>query len=198
MKKITVLGAGQAGGALILNLKEKGVEVTVGLREPSKFEGAVSIKEAIQANDVVVLALPYDAGYEVVKTFKDALNGKTIVDMMNPLLADLSGYKTFDQKSGAEHLQDISTTFNVVEAFNHCIAPSIAHPDGSVQFIVGQDKDAVDNIRDLANKLGFEAHSIYDLSKAREIEGLAFFWIYFTILVKENPFIQLKIKEDGK
>lgn len=193
MNKISVIGAGGAGSALILNLKSKGYDVTVGLRNLNKFEHAVTIKAAIEANEVIVFAVPFASGIELAKEFKEALSGKVVINMMNPLLENLSGYQTFDGKSGGEFLQETIEDSKVVKAFNHAIAPSIAEPNGSVQFIIGNDKTAVDTVTDIAKELGFEANSIYDLTKAREIEAMAYFWIYFTIIVKDNPFLKLKI-----
>lgn len=193
MKNISVLGAGGAGTALISNLKSKGYDVTVGLRNPEKYEGAVTIKAAIEANKVVIFAVPFGSGVELAKEYKDEFSGKIVIDMMNPLLENLSGYQTFDGKSGGEFLQEIIPDAKVVKAFNHAIAPSLAEPNGSVQFIIGNDKEAVDEITTIASTLGFEANPIYDLSKVREIEAMAYFWIYFTIIVKDNPFLKLKV-----
>lgn len=65
-KKITVLGYGSQGHAHALNLKENGMDVTVGLREGSKSKAAAeaaglpvkTTAEAVKGADVVMVLIP--------------------------------------------------------------------------------------------------------------------------------------------
>ena len=65
-KKITVLGYGSQGHAHALNLKENGMDVTVGLREGSKSKAAAeaaglpvkATAEAVKGADVVMVLIP--------------------------------------------------------------------------------------------------------------------------------------------
>ena len=65
-KKITVLGYGSQGHAHALNLKENGMDVTIGLREGSKSwaaaeEAGFPVKttaEAVKGADIVMILIP--------------------------------------------------------------------------------------------------------------------------------------------
>lgn len=194
MNRLSIIGAGSAGAALIQNLKIQNYDVVVGLRSPDKFEGSVSIEAAIESSDIIVMALPFDAGLDVIQQNLEGLKGKIIIDMMNPLLADFSGYRNFDGLSGAEVIQGLSDEFHVVKAFNHVLAPSIADPQNSIQFIIGNHQESVDTVTKIATSLSFNAQPLYDLTRSREVEALAYLWINFTIMVKNNPMLRLKVE----
>ena len=49
---------------------------------------------AAPAGDIVILAVPYGSAVAVVADFGDALDGKVIIDITNPVAADLSGLVT--------------------------------------------------------------------------------------------------------
>lgn len=193
-KKIAVIGAGAAGSSIIKALRNGGNDVTVGLRSPEKFDGAVAIADAIKAGDIVVLALPYAAGFQVAADNAADLKGKIVIDMMNPLKSDLSGYDTFAGKSGAEHLQDALPDSKVVETFNHVDAPVLANPQGALQFVLGNDRAAVNEVAEIAKQAGFDAQPINDLSKTEQVEGFAFMWIFFTVVLKKNPNLKLNLQ----
>ena len=65
-KKITILGYGSQGHAHALNLKESGMDVTVGLRKGSKSwkqaeEAGFTVKEtadAVKDADIVMILIP--------------------------------------------------------------------------------------------------------------------------------------------
>lgn len=194
MTKIAVLGAGAAGTSIINSLKKTDNEIIVGIRDQSKFEGAVPIDEAIKNGQIVVFALPYQVGYQIAEKYKAELAGKIVVDMMNPFKSDLSGYNTFAGKSGAEHLQDTLPDAQVVETFNHVDGPVLADPQGALQFVIGDDETATDQVTNLANKAGFDAQTVLDLTKAREAEAFAFLWVYFSAVIKKNPNLKLKLE----
>jgi ketol-acid reductoisomerase len=73
-KKVAILGYGSQGHAHALNLKESGVDVVVGLRPGKSWDEAaedghevVSVKEAVEAADVVVVLLPDEVQAKVYK-----------------------------------------------------------------------------------------------------------------------------------
>lgn len=195
MTKIAVIGAGTGGSSIIKSLSKTENEIIVGLRDPSMFGGATTIENALKAGEIIVLALPYEAGYKVALDHQDDLKGKIVVDMMNPLEEDLSGYHTFDGKSGAEHLQEALPDSQVVETFNHVDGPVLADPQGALQFVIGRDSSATNQIAELAKDAGFDAQSIVDLTKTRELEAFGFLWIYFTVFEKKNMDLKLLLTD---
>ncbi|MEE9331076.1 MAG: ketol-acid reductoisomerase [Methylophilaceae bacterium] len=75
-KKVTIVGYGSQGHAHAANLKESGVDVTVGLRKEggswAKAEGAghrtLEISEAVKGADVVMLLLPDETMADIFKS----------------------------------------------------------------------------------------------------------------------------------
>ncbi|MHB8421145.1 MAG: ketol-acid reductoisomerase [Leptospirales bacterium] len=74
-RRVAIIGFGSQGHAHALNLKESGVNVTVGLRKGSSWNKAaafgfapVSVSEAVQKSDVVMILLPDELQGDVYKT----------------------------------------------------------------------------------------------------------------------------------
>jgi len=57
---------------------------------------------AAAAGDIVILALPYGSAAEA--DYGDALDGKVIIDITNPVAPDLSGLVTPHGSSGAQEI----------------------------------------------------------------------------------------------
>lgn len=81
--KVAVIGAGNIGGTIGDKWHKAGHEVTYGLREPEKKEGAKSIDEALGDAEVVLLALPGKAVVDFVRENEKKLDGKIVVDATN-------------------------------------------------------------------------------------------------------------------
>ena len=75
--KIGIIGAGNIGGTLGRRWKAAGHEVVYGRRD------AISVKQAVQGADVVLLAIPGNAVVELVREHKADLDGAVIVDATN-------------------------------------------------------------------------------------------------------------------
>ena len=98
MSKIGIIGDGNVGSALARGLERAGHEV----RAVGKDPGA--IRDTAGWSEVVILAVPFGALDDVVKTASEVVPGKTVVDVTNALDADMNlavGFTT----SGAEELQ---------------------------------------------------------------------------------------------
>src|SRR5579871_6870841 len=98
---IGIIGAGNVGGSLGAGWAKAGHVVIFGSRNPEgevqewvKKAGAqaraASVQEAVAAADVLVLATPWKAAKAVAEGLGD-LHGKVLIDLINPLLPDLSG-----------------------------------------------------------------------------------------------------------
>lgn len=81
--RVGVIGAGRVGGTIGGRWEGAGHEVVYGLRDPSKKDGAVSIGQALQGADVVLLAIPGDAVTAFVGTHAQELDGKVVIDATN-------------------------------------------------------------------------------------------------------------------
>src|SRR5215467_13758912 len=169
-KKIGILGDGHAGSALARGAERAGYEVkAVGSDKKAQSETA-------SWADVVLLAVPFGAVDEVVRSLGDALDGKTLVDVTNALGPQMKlavGFTT----SGAEELQKKAPRAQVVKAFNTIFAQ---HMDSGrvgdqklTAFVASDDARAKSDTMDLARGIGFDAVDAGPLESARLLEPLA-------------------------
>jgi predicted dinucleotide-binding enzyme len=81
--KIAVIGAGKVGETIGQKWESAGHEVTYGLRDPSKKQGAKPIDEALKGADAVLLAVPGSALTGLVRDHAKELDGKVVIDATN-------------------------------------------------------------------------------------------------------------------
>lgn len=192
--KIAVIGTGTVGQALGLGWAKSGHQVTFGTRDPQGEKvtkllseagdqaSAASIREAVDAADVVVLALPWRVTEETIKSI-DGWKGKIVVDCTNPIAPGLKSALD-PSSSGGELVSSWVTGAEVVKAFNSTGAENMADPNYGGQpatmFLCGDSLAAKDTVSQLAQDLGFKAIDAGPLSGARFLEMLALVWIYLT------------------
>lgn len=177
--KVGVIGAGRVGGTLGEAFAKAGHEVRYGLREPSKSANAVTIREAVQWADVVVLAVPFGAAQSAVEAGGD-FAGKPLLDATNPIGPDLSLLHGHDD-SGAERVAAWASNANVVKIFNTTGYENMAnpaYPEGAAMMpYCGDDESACEIAKTLAADIGFDPIFIGPLTKARILEPMALVWI---------------------
>lgn len=130
--------------------------------------------------DIVVLAVPYPAAAGVVESYGDALVGKVVVDITNPVdFATFAGLVTPADSSAAQEIaKSVPTGAHVVKAFNTLFASTLA--DGQVKgepldvLIAGDDADAKTRVADLATSAGLRPLDAGPLDRAHWLEGLGF------------------------
>jgi len=191
--KIAVIGAGNVGGALGTLWAGKGHEIMFGVRDPSSrvlaqlvksSSGqvrAASVREAATFGEVVVLATPWPATENAIRSAGN-LAGKTVIDCTNPLAPDLSGLVVGTSNSAGEEVARWAVGARVVKAFNTIGAGNFANPrfgaDAASMFIAGDDAAAKAVATRLAAELGFEVVDTGPLPAARWLEPLAMLWIH--------------------
>src|SRR5215212_319471 len=109
--KIGIIGAGNMGSAFATRLTAAGHDVSITANDPASAEKAAAgtggkaraVKSADVARDadVVIVATPYGAAVEALRAAGD-LTGKTVIDISNPLTADMSGLSVGFTTSAAE------------------------------------------------------------------------------------------------
>jgi 8-hydroxy-5-deazaflavin:NADPH oxidoreductase len=171
-RKIGILGDGNVGGALARGLKRAGHDVRAVGEDPA------AIRDVAAWGEVVILAVPFGAIDDVVKTAGEALSGKTVIDVTNALDADMNlaiGFET----SGAEELQKKLSRSKVVKAFNTVFAQ---HMDTGklgdrplTAFVAGDDAAAKKTVLELARQIGFDAVDAGPTKNARLLEPFGFF-----------------------
>ena len=189
---IAIIGTGNVGSAIARGLKGKGHQVLLGARTPQAPDvvalatacGAAPMlpEAAAKAADIVVLALPWAAAKEVVRTL-GPLAGKIVIDCMNPLgmvdgkLGLTAGHTT----SGGEMVQGWLPAAHVVKTLNQVGAEIMAEndhlPQRPVMFMAGNDDAAKGHVANLLADLGFAPLDAGDITKARLLEPFAMVWI---------------------
>jgi 8-hydroxy-5-deazaflavin:NADPH oxidoreductase len=142
-------------------------------------EGAVGSSEEVEG-DVVVLAVPYTQAPHAVRQHADALDGRVVVDVTNPV--DISVLEPLDTApfgSGAELIADVAPDgARVVKAFNTTFAGTLLA--GAVDgrpldvFLAGDDDDAKATVAALTRDGGLRPIDAGRLARARELEALGY------------------------
>jgi NADPH-dependent F420 reductase len=181
---IAMIGAGNVGSALASSLTKAGHSVTITATTQEKAErvaretgakAGASNREAAEAAEVVILAIPHDAVDPVVGDMSDALAGKVVVDTSNRFDANDPG-SVLDGTSVAERIKDRVKDAHVAKAFNTNFSSHMADPslDGEpVDALVAGDDQARPKVVELAESIGFRALDVGPLSVARVLEGMA-------------------------
>lgn len=181
--KVAIIGAGSVGKALGTSIRRAGHDVVITAKhrehaeEAAREIGAAAVEsnvEAVERADVVILAVWYPAAVgEVAPEIAEAAKGRVIVDVTNPVTADLSGLAV-NGESAAEELQRKLPEATVVKAFNTIFGSNQANPDRDVQVLVaGDDADAKQRVRELAESLGMSVVDAGALASARSLEAMA-------------------------
>jgi len=190
--KIGIIGSGNVGGALGTGWSRAGHEVIFSSRNPQSKEmkelvakagpraTAAATADAARAADVVLLATPWGAAEQAVRSAGD-LKGKVLIDAVNPLLPDLSGLTLGTTTSAGEQVAQWAPGAKVVKAFNtvgsNIMADSRFANGRVVLFYCGDDADAKKTVHQLVADLGFEAIDAGPLKQARLLEPFALLWI---------------------
>jgi 8-hydroxy-5-deazaflavin:NADPH oxidoreductase len=168
-KKIAIIGNGNVGGALERGLKRAGHDV--------RSTGRENVRETAAWGEVIILAVPFSAVGDTVRTMGDAVNGKTIIDVTNALDENM-GLALGCTTSGAEELQKKVKTAKVVKAFNTVFAQ---HMDSGrlgnevlTSLVAGDDEGSRKLALDLASSIGFDAVNAGPLQNARWLETLGY------------------------
>ncbi|HEV2500865.1 MAG TPA: NADPH-dependent F420 reductase [Terriglobia bacterium] len=194
--KIAIMGAGNVGGALGKLWAAKGHQVMFGVPDPqgAKTQGLIksigkqaqagSVKDAASFGEVIVLATPWPATQDAVRSAGD-LAGKVVIDCTNPLAADLSGLLVGTTNSAGEEVARWAKGAKVVKAFNTIGADNFGNPkfgsEAASMFICGDDAAAKSLVGGLAAELEFDVMDVGPLTTARLLEPLAMLWIHLAL-----------------
>jgi 8-hydroxy-5-deazaflavin:NADPH oxidoreductase len=186
MNSISVIGVGKMAGALAGRALAGGNAVEIIGRDRVKAEelaatldgATVGADDAAPTGDIVVLAVPYGSAAAVVSRYGDALRGKVIIDITNPVNADFTGFVTPEGSSGAQEIAKAAPAgAHVVKAFNTLFANVLAAgtADGRPLdvFIAGDDTQAKARVSAFIESLGLRPMDAGQLPMARALENAA-------------------------
>jgi predicted dinucleotide-binding enzyme len=163
---------------------ENPVQVAVGksrdlARELDGSVGAGTVGNPV-AGDVVVLAGPYEAAAPLVRQYGEALSGKVVVDIVNPV-----DWQTFDglvippDTSAAEEIDKAAPEdARVVKVVNITFAGTLVEGQVAGQshdvYVAGDGAEAKETVLQLAHDGGLVAIEAGPLRRERQLEGLGF------------------------
>jgi len=132
--------------------------------------------EASWEADIIILAVPFEAEKEITERIRDVANQKIVISIANPLNQTFDGLVTRPGTSAAEELQKLLPNSKVVKAFNTTFAADFSTPviDGKQvdAFIGGNDKEAVETVKELVSTAGFNPIVAGELSVSRTLESM--------------------------
>jgi 8-hydroxy-5-deazaflavin:NADPH oxidoreductase len=206
--EIAIIGAGDVGGTLGRLWAKKGHQIMFGVRNLQShnvlnlirsIDSGVkvgTIGEAASFADVILLAIPWMAVEETIKSAGD-LSGKILIDPTNPIKADLTGLIIESSTSAAEEIAKWAKDSKVVKAFNSIGAKTLDNLQfGLVRadaFICGDDFKSKTVVKKLATEIGFDTVDAGPLINARALEYLALLWIHLAYSRQMGPNIAFKL-----
>ncbi|MBP9750088.1 MAG: NAD(P)-binding domain-containing protein [Candidatus Pacebacteria bacterium] len=189
-KKIGIVGSGDVGQALAKGFILDGYDVMVGSRDGHR---AAAVDEALGMDvatgtfrevaewaELVILAVKGSAAEGVAGELADALAGKVVIDVTNPISDDppvdgVLKYFTSLDESLAERIQASAPAARVVKAWNTVSHRFMIDPDFSetpTMPIAGNDEYARKEVADIVQAFGWEVVDMGVLTAARAIEPL--------------------------
>ena len=187
---ISIIGLGNMAGALAGRALAGGNAVEIIGRDRAKAEelatslggslggATVGTAGAAPAGEIVILAVPYASAAAVVREYGDALRGKVIIDITNPVSADAKGFVTPDGSSGAQEIAKAAPAdAHVVKAFNtlfsHVLTAGPAEGRLLDVFIASDDAQAKARVSAFIESMGLRPMDTGQLPMARALENAA-------------------------
>ncbi|MCA9566922.1 MAG: NADPH-dependent F420 reductase [Myxococcales bacterium] len=182
--RISIIGSGNMARGIGTRLASVDHELVVHGRDSDKARDLAEALGATHATDlaaaanadVIVLATPYQASLTLARELADALDGRILVDISNPLNATYDGLLTTDV-SAAEQIALAAPAARVVKAFNTTFAGTLIEGGVGGQaldvLLAGDDDDAKAVVAGLVEEGGLVAIDAGPLHRSRQLEGMA-------------------------
>lgn len=190
--RIGVLGTGNMADALATHWARSGHEVTIGGRDAhrarrlaTRIGGSTrpaTLREAAESGEVVLAALPFGAGADVVRELAPALEGRALLDCSNPVGP---GFRLLTQggPSAARLLAAAAPGAHVIKAFNLChedvwrMRPPVFDGRPLAVPVCGDDEAALVRVHELVRDVGCEPVTGGGLDRAALLEATAALFI---------------------
>jgi hypothetical protein len=186
---VAIIGTGNIGSRLAAAFAAGGQDFLLAGRDQeaarkvaADLDGqadVVSVDEAVDRADVLVLAVWFDVFKQLIAQYGDRLAGKVIIDPTNPVGPDGNGgfQKLIgEQESSGQILAGLLPAgARLVKAFGTLSAPTLSaaarqEPDRAVQFYAADDAAAGDLVADLIRAGGYEPVRVGGLDQSIRIE----------------------------
>jgi 8-hydroxy-5-deazaflavin:NADPH oxidoreductase len=149
-----------AGSRVIIGSRDAGraVAAAASIGRPPQLTGAANA-DAARAADVVIAAMPWEGHRDLLESLAGVLEGKILIDCVNPLGFDSRGAYPLEvpEGSAAQQAAAVLPGTRVVGAFHHVSAvllldPEVAELDLDV-LVLGDDRHATDLVQALAGRI---------------------------------------------
>jgi len=189
-KTIAIIGATEIMGAAITKNLSKGnyrlllfghdrEKLEILAEEIKEISPAADIEclgclvDASWEADIIISAVPAGAEKEIAKMIKDVATQKIVISIPEPI--NISGSYISMDTSAAEELQKLLPNSKVVKTFNaaDAIDLTLALADGKQidSFIAGDDKEAVQAVKEIVSNAGFHPIIAGELATSRALEN---------------------------
>jgi predicted dinucleotide-binding enzyme len=188
-RTVAIIGTGNIGGRIAADFAAGGLDFLLAGRDTGAAQkiaadldghaDVVSVDEAVERADVLVLAVWFDAFQQLIAQYGERLAGKVIIDPTNPVGPDgAGGYRKVigEQESSGQILAGLLPSgARLVKAFGTLSAPSLSaaarqEPDRAVLFYAADDDAAGDLVADLIRAAGFDPVRVGGLDQSIRIE----------------------------
>jgi 8-hydroxy-5-deazaflavin:NADPH oxidoreductase len=212
--KIAIIGAGNVGASLGINLAGHGHPIRFGVRDGSdvkvkevlaKCQGkaeAASVSAAAQWADIIFLAVPANSAEEAVRSLGD-VKGKVLVDCTNPVAWGSDGPRVAPTPEGsmAATLAKGFPGLRVVKGFSTFGAefhldPRVGDMSVDVQ-LASDDAEAKALVSSIATNAGFTPIDAGPLRNAALLESLAVLWIHLAMKGGQGRHVAFKLLKRG-
>ena len=200
--KIAVFGTGMVGDTIGSRLIELGHSVMMGSRMASNEKASGFVKkhkanasagtysDAAKFGDLIFNCTKGDGSIEALKQAGEAIKGKIIIDISNPLDFSKGSPPSLipslsNTNSLGEEIQKTFPTARVVKTLNTMwcglmVNPSMISGGNHTNFICGNDKEAKATVKSLLKEFGWRDENMLDLgdiSNARGTESVLPIWL---------------------
>ena len=163
-------GTGDQGRGLAHRLAAAGNPVIIGSRSAERAQSAaaelgggrirgLANEDAAREADVVIVAVPWEGHKDLLASLARALDGKIVIDCVNPLGFDKRGAYPLrvPEGSAAQQAAEVLPDSWVVGAFHHVSAvvlldPQVTTVDLDV-LVLGDNREATDLVQALAGRI---------------------------------------------
>ena len=187
MSTISIIGSGGMATAVAGRIAKAGHTVEVVSRDPAKAKalanklagGATTgTYGATPTGDIVILAVPYSSAAAVVAEFGDALDGKVIIDITNPVSPDATGLVTPAGSSGVQEIAKVASAgARFVKVFNTIFGHVLAKGGRLDAFIAADDAEAKARVSTFLESLELRPLDVGGLNMAHTLEALGLMMI---------------------
>ncbi len=211
MTTIGILGGtGPAGQGVALRLASAGYQVTIGSRDGDRARDIASSlaprgvgqvnggsNEEAAAADLIVVATPWDSAVATVTAFREVLQGKTVISMVNALTREGRELIALYPPRGsmAAQIAFALPASHVVGAFHHLPAAQMQNLDSGLDadvVIFGDDADARQMVADVVNEMpGLRSIVAGSMSLASAVEAFTSVCISINIRHKAHSYVKL-------